>query len=325
MSRRPLSELLNTDDPAWPLVQQWIADANKPVEVLPAPADAGAQLEAAQVTLRSPMGAIVYHTGGLLIDHGWVRVLGGGGHPRMQRSLMGWNRGRTLDDDGGNSTRLLLVGDDIIGGFFAINGGALGSTSSNSPANSGRSLCRIATIMNLDEARTLMHQWIANPALRVHMECVAACMGKYAGTMQPDQKERWQVCGLLHDMDWEKHPTREEHPFVAVKVLGERGVDDEILTAILGHAEYSGTPRTTPMAKVLFAVDELAGFIVACAKVRPEGVATLEPKSVKKKLKDKAFAAAVSREDIATGVAELGVDETQHIQTCIEAIRALRP
>ena len=176
--------------------------------------------------------------------------------------------------------------------------------------------------MTFDEARDLMHQWISNRALRVHMECVAACMGTCAERMQPDQVERWRMCGLLHDMDWEKHPTREEHPFVAVSVLRERGVDEEILTAILGHAEYSGTPRQTPMAKGLFAVDELAGFIVACAKVRPDGVATLEPKSVTKKLKSKEFAAAVSREDIARGIRELGVDEGAHIQMCIDAIRA---
>ncbi len=167
-----------------------------------------------------------------------------------------------------------------------------------------------------------MHQWIANPALRIHMECVAACMAAYAAKLQPDQTERWRVCGLLHDMDWEKHPTREEHPFVAVKFLREQGVDEEILTAILGHAEYSGTPRETAMAKALFAVDELAGFIVACAKVRPDGIATLEPKSVKKKLKAKEFAAAVSRDDIAKGTAELGVDEVEHIKTCIDAIRS---
>jgi predicted hydrolase (HD superfamily) len=179
--------------------------------------------------------------------------------------------------------------------------------------------------MTIEQARELMHQWISNPALRVHMECVAACMGAYAQQSDPGQAERWRVCGLLHDMDWEKHPTREEHPFVAVKLLRERGdVDEEILQAILGHAEYSGTPRTTPMARTLFAVDELAGFIVACAKVRPDGVATLEPRSVKKKLKAREFAAAVSRDDIATGIAELGVDETQHIQTCIDAIRGER-
>jgi putative nucleotidyltransferase with HDIG domain len=177
--------------------------------------------------------------------------------------------------------------------------------------------------MTIDEARKLMHEWISNPALRVHMECVAACMGAAAERTQPGDVERWRVCGLLHDMDWEKHPTREEHPFVAVNVLRERGVDEEILTAILGHAEYSGTPRQTPMAKALFAVDELAGFIVACAKVRPDGVSTLEPKSVKKKLKAKEFAAAVSREDIARGIVELGVNEDAHLQLCIDAIQGV--
>jgi predicted hydrolase (HD superfamily) len=178
--------------------------------------------------------------------------------------------------------------------------------------------------MTIDDARRLMSEWTTNPALRVHMECVAACMGAYAEKLQPDQKDRWIVCGLLHDMDYERHPTPAEHPFVAVEHLRGLGVDEEILTAILGHAEYSNTPRETPMAKALFAVDELAGFIVACAKVRPNGIGDLEPSSVKKKLKDKAFAAAVSREDIKKGIGELGVDETDHIRTCIEAIRAQR-
>src|SRR4051812_39675111 len=179
--------------------------------------------------------------------------------------------------------------------------------------------------MTIDEARALMHQWTASPALRVHMESVAACMGAYADKLEPAARDRWVVCGLLHDMDYEKHPTPAEHPFVAVEHLRGAGTaDEEILTAILGHAEYSGTPRVTPMAKALFAVDELAGFIVACGKVRPNGLTDLEPSSVKKKLKDKAFAAAVSREDIRKGVAELGVDETEHIRTCIEAIRAVK-
>ena len=170
-----------------------------------------------------------------------------------------------------------------------------------------------------------MNEWTQSLALRVHMECVAACMGAYAENLQPDQKDRWVVAGLLHDMDYERHPSQEAgHPFVAVEHLRGMGVDEEILTAILGHAEYSGVARQTPMAKALFAVDELAGFIVACAKVRPNGVADLEPSSVKKKLKDKGFAAAVSREDIRTGVVELRVDETEHIRTCIGAIRAER-
>jgi putative nucleotidyltransferase with HDIG domain len=179
--------------------------------------------------------------------------------------------------------------------------------------------------MTVDEARMMMHEWTQSPALRVHMECVAACMGAYAEKLEPAQRERWVVAGLLHDMDYEKHPSQEAgHPFVAVEHLRTLGVDEEILAAILGHAEYSGTPRTTPMAKALFAVDEMAGFIVACAKVRPNGIADLEPFSVRKKLKDKAFAAAVSRDDIRTGVAELGVEETEHIRTCIGAIRAER-
>jgi predicted hydrolase (HD superfamily) len=147
-------------------------------------------------------------------------------------------------------------------------------------------------------------------------------MASYAEALAPAERDRWIVAGLLHDFDYEKHPSREEHPFVGVKHLREHtDVDDEIITAILGHAEYSGTPRETAMAKALFAVDELAGFIVACAKVRPNGIADLPVKSVKKKLKDKAFAAAVSREDIEIGIAEMNVERTEHLQKCIDAIR----
>lgn len=193
--------------------------------------------------------------------------------------------------------------------------------------------------MTIDEARRLMHEWTQSPALRVHMECVASCMAAYAERLEPVQKDRWIICGLLHDFDYEKHPSKAEHPFVGVEHLrtlrsvspgpfgatGGADVDEEIINAILGHAEYSGVPRESNMAKALFAVDELAGFIVACYKVRPNGIADLEPASVKKKLKDKAFAAAVSREDIRKGIAELGpvagVDETEHIRVCIEAIR----
>lgn len=182
--------------------------------------------------------------------------------------------------------------------------------------------------MNAEQARALMREWTRSEALRVHMEAVAACMGHYARKLEPDQADRWIACGILHDFDYEKHPSREEHPFVGVKELERRGVDEETRTSILGHAEYSGVPRTTPMAIALFACDELAGFIVACVKVRPNGIDDLEPKSVKKKLKDKAFAAAVSREDIAKGVEEIGplagVDMTSHIQNCIDALRSER-
>src|SRR5688572_28608702 len=112
--------------------------------------------------------------------------------------------------------------------------------------------------MTIDEARQLMHKWTQSPALRVHMECVAACMGAYADRLEPSQRDRWIVCGLLHDFDSEKHPSKNEHPFVGVKHLRENlsGVDEEIINAILGHAEYCGTPRITPMQKALFAVDE---------------------------------------------------------------------
>ena len=168
----------------------------------------------------------------------------------------------------------------------------------------------------------MMMEWTESSALRGHMEAVAACMRAYGGCLQPTEAENWFIAGLLHDFDYEKYPTEAEHPFVGVEHLRGLGVDEEILSAILGHAEYSGTPRETAMAKALFAVDELAGFIVACAKVRPNGISDLKPKSVKKKLKDKRFAAAVSREDISQGIEELGVDTTEHIQFCIDAIRA---
>jgi predicted hydrolase (HD superfamily) len=180
--------------------------------------------------------------------------------------------------------------------------------------------------MTPDQARALMHEWTSSAALRGHMEAVAACMGAYAELLGADNPDDWIVTGLLHDFDYEKHPSREEHPFVGVGELESRRVDRAILDAILGHATYSGVARETPMAKALFAVDELAGFIVACAKVRPNGVEDLRAKSVRKKLKDKAFAAAVSRDDIAVGLAEMktvvtDLEENAHLQACIDAIR----
>jgi len=178
-------------------------------------------------------------------------------------------------------------------------------------------------MLQLDDARAVLHEWVSNPALRHHMECVAACMGAYADAVDPPSRDRWVLAGLLHDLDWERHPTQDEHPRVGVAFLRTRGVDEEILHAIMAHAPYTGTARDTAMARHLFAVDELAGFIVACAKVRPDGLASLEPASVRKKLKNLAFAAAVSRDDIATGIAELGVDEHAHIARCIAAIRAM--
>lgn len=177
-------------------------------------------------------------------------------------------------------------------------------------------------MLDLATARDLMHEWVENPALRIHMECVSTCMGAAARTVEPDQEERWRIAGLLHDMDYEKHPTREEHPFVGIEHLRSRGdVDEEIINAILGHATYSGTARETPMARHLFAVDELSGFIVACCKVRPNGISDLAPKSVKKKLKTDNFAAGCDRSDIRQGMEELEAESTEHIQFCIDALR----
>lgn len=175
--------------------------------------------------------------------------------------------------------------------------------------------------MTIETARDVMQEWVQSPALRQHMECVAACMAGYAQRVEPSEVDRWVVCGLLHDFDYELHPTKEEHPFVGTAYLRERGdVDDEIINAILGHAPYSGVPRESAMAKHLFAVDELAGFIVAVCKVRPGGIDGLAPKSVRKKLKTAKFAAAVSREDIALGCDELGCEQAELIQGCIDAI-----
>ena len=171
-----------------------------------------------------------------------------------------------------------------------------------------------------DDALALFHTWTETDSLRRHAYAVEAAMAAYAERFGADV-ERWRIAGLLHDMDYEKHPSLEEHPFVGVKVLEEAGYDEEIRTAILGHAPYSGVARETPMAKTLFAVDELAGFVTAVGYVRPNGLDGLTPRSVKKKLKDKKFAAAVSREDIAQGSEELGVSLDEHIATVISGMQ----
>jgi len=178
-------------------------------------------------------------------------------------------------------------------------------------------------------AREVLREWISSDALRGHCEGVAACMEGHARRLAPSEVERWTIAGLLHDLDYERHPTPAEHPRVGVEFLRSRGVDEEILEAILGHAEHAGTLRRTPMAKVLFAVDELSGFITACARVRPSRFDDLEPRSIRKKLKDKAFAAGVSREDVAKGIAEMtsafDLDEDAHLAACIAALREAAP
>ncbi len=174
---------------------------------------------------------------------------------------------------------------------------------------------------NYDDALDLFHRWTESESLRRHAYAVEAAMERYAEEFNEDVM-LWRMTGLLHDMDYEKHPTEQEHPFVGVKVLREEGYPDELVQAVLGHATYSGTPRESLLAKALFAVDELSGFITAVAYVRPTGLEGMKVKSVKKKLKDKAFAAAVSREDIRRGADELGVDLERHIETVIEGMQA---
>ena len=180
--------------------------------------------------------------------------------------------------------------------------------------------------MTRDEALALMQEYTQSDALRKHMLAVEAAMRAYAGRLGGDADE-WGVVGLLHDFDYERYPNAarsptEEHPSAGVRVLRERGVPEDICTAILGHAGYTGVPRETQMAKTLFAVDELCGFLVACALVRPsKSLTDLEVSSVKKKLKDKAFARGVNREEVHQGAAELGGPLDEHIQFVIQALR----
>jgi putative nucleotidyltransferase with HDIG domain len=180
--------------------------------------------------------------------------------------------------------------------------------------------------MTRDEALALMHEHTQSDALRKHMYAVELGMRAYARKFGEDE-DAWGVVGLLHDFDYERFPNdarsaTEEHPSWGVRLLRERGLDDVSCQAILGHAAYTGVPRETPMARSLFAVDELCGFLVACALVRPSrSLRDLEVKSVRKKLKDKAFARGVSREDIMAGIEELGVPLDDHIQFLLEALR----
>lgn len=172
-----------------------------------------------------------------------------------------------------------------------------------------------------EEALSLFHEWTKTDSLRRHAYAVEAGMAEYARKFGEDE-EFWRMTGLLHDMDYEQHPDPSEHPYVGTRVLREHGYPDDMIEAIMGHAEYTGTPRHSLLARTLFAVDELAGFITAVAFVRPTGLEGLKPKSVTKKLKDKAFAAAVSREDIRQGAEELGIDLNEHIQNVINGMQA---
>lgn len=177
--------------------------------------------------------------------------------------------------------------------------------------------------MNRQEAWELMTEYTKSENLRKHMLAVEAAMRFYARKFGGDE-EKWAVVGLLHDFDYEQHPTPEKHPFVGVKILKEKGYPEEITRAILSHADYSGVVPETDMEKSLFAVDELTGFIVAVALVRPsKSIMDVKVKSVKKKLKMKAFAANVCREDVQKGAEILGLTLEEHIQNVIEAMKTV--
>jgi putative nucleotidyltransferase with HDIG domain len=173
----------------------------------------------------------------------------------------------------------------------------------------------------------LAHQYTASESLRKHMLAVEAAMRAYAAKFGEDE-ERWGIAGLIHDFDYERFPNNahsptEEHPSEGVRILRAKGYPEDILQAILGHAHYTNTPRESRMAKTLFAVDELTGLITATALVRPtKSVHEVEAKSVRKKMKDKAFARGVSREDVIKGAEELGVDLDEHINFVIAAMQA---
>jgi predicted hydrolase (HD superfamily) len=180
--------------------------------------------------------------------------------------------------------------------------------------------------MTRDQALALMHEYTASDALRKHMYAVELAMRAMAVRAGEDPEE-WGLVGLLHDFDYERYPNQEHsptegHPAEGVRLLAAQGLPESMQRAILGHATYCGVPRDTPMAQALFAVDELAGFLVACALVRPSrSLQDLEVSSVKKKLKDKAFARGVSREDVHLGAQELGVPLDEHIAFILGALR----
>jgi putative nucleotidyltransferase with HDIG domain len=172
-------------------------------------------------------------------------------------------------------------------------------------------------------AWNLLTEFTQSESLRKHALAVESCMRAYARKFGADE-HLWGVVGLIHDFDYEKYPTAQEHPFRGNEILKERGYSDEIRRAIMSHADYTGVTRETPMEKALFACDELAGFITAVALVKPgKSLAEVDAKSVRKKMKDKAFARSVCRDDIMKGARELGVDPDEHIAFCVEAMKGV--
>jgi putative nucleotidyltransferase with HDIG domain len=171
------------------------------------------------------------------------------------------------------------------------------------------------------EAWNLLTEWVQSESLRRHCVAVETAMRAYARSAGEDE-ELWGVVGLLHDMDYERHPDLETgHPRMALAELERMDVDPVVIRAIASHADFLGVSRDSPMEKTLYAVDELSGFLLACAYVRPEGLVGLTPKSVKKKLKQPSFAAAVNREEVRRGAEELGVDFDEHVRFVTAALQ----
>lgn len=175
--------------------------------------------------------------------------------------------------------------------------------------------------MNRDEAWEIVCEFVQSESLRRHMLAVEACMRAYARKFG-ENEQQWAVTALLHDFDWEIHPAAPDHPMKGEPILAERGVDETTRRAILSHANYSGVSRDSLLEKALFACDELAGFLTACSYVKPgRSIEEVDVGSVKRKLKDKAFARNVNREDIVHGAEELGIPLEEHIAFCIAAMK----
>jgi putative nucleotidyltransferase with HDIG domain len=182
----------------------------------------------------------------------------------------------------------------------------------------------MASDLSRSAAWDLLCQWTESDSLRRHMLAVEAAMRAYAPRFGGDP-ELWGLTGLLHDLDYERYPDLETgHPRRAIEELRRLGYPEELIRAVASHADFLGVSRDSPMEKALFAVDELSGFVLACAYVRPEGLVGMTPKSVKKKLKQPSFAAAVNREELRVGAEELGVDFDEHLTIVIEALAAQR-
>ena len=175
--------------------------------------------------------------------------------------------------------------------------------------------------MNREDAWCLLTEFTQSESLRKHALAVEACVRAYAVKFGEDE-ETWAIVGLIHDFDYEKYPSAEDHPFRGSEILAERGVNEQIRRAILSHANYSGVPRESKLEKTLFACDELAGFITATALVKPsKSLAEVDAKSIRKRMKDKAFARAVNRDDLRRGAEEVGLPLDQHIANVIQFLR----